>query len=52
MFFHPSPGNVVIASPDLLGPLTEGAGVDVDIANDDDEMSSVKKEKHRRRPGY
>ena len=38
----------------LANALTEGAGVDTDVADEDEEMSSpVKKGKHRRiNPGY
>jgi len=37
----------------LANAVVEGAGVDTDISDDDDEMSSpVKKGKHRRNPGY
>ena len=40
--------------PEILADaVIEGAGLDSDIADDDDEMSSpVKKGKHRRNPGY
>ncbi|KAL9973516.1 hypothetical protein ACROYT_G019985 [Oculina patagonica] len=41
--------------PDMLAnAITDGAGVDTDVADEDDEMSSpVKKGKHRRiNPGY
>ena len=37
----------------LTNPVIDGAGVDSDIAEDDDEMSSpVKKAKHRQNPSY
>lgn len=37
----------------LINSVTEGAGVDSDVSDDDDEMSSpVKKGKHRKNPGH
>ena len=48
----PLPVSIITIVPELLGAVTEGAGLDTDIADDDDEMSGVTKEKHRRRQDY
>lgn len=36
----------------LVNSLTQGVGVDTDISDDDDEMSSPVQQKHRNKPGY
>ena len=36
----------------LVNSLTQGVGVDTDISDDDDEMSSPVQRKHRNKPGY